>query len=156
MEKQLYSNGAPNTVWQEYERYLGGVREQLALLREGLSEEASPPRKFDPDDIAALLETHLDSTSIWIDGRVSKVKHLIAAAGDLSIHVYPNDHAPAHFHVISKQRGIDVRFSLDILEPINVKKGSLSSRDAKKIKNFFDVYPGKLAQLRTEYARMQH
>lgn len=111
--------------------------------------------KYIPYLIAGLLETHLDSTSIWVDGRVYKVKHLVVSTGDLIVHVYPNDHAPAHFHVIPKQRGIDARFSLDTLEPISVKRGLLSSRDAKRIKNFFETRPDQLTKLRRDHARMQ-
>jgi hypothetical protein len=155
-ERQCYVNAAPNKVWRQYMHYLDGMAEELgATLASRDERPAVEVRKHRPGNIAALLETHLDSTSVSVDGRVYKVKHLVASTGDLSIRVYPNDHAPAHFHVISKQRGIDARFDLDTLEPLSVKKGSLSSRDAKRIKNFFEMHPDQLAKLRTEHARMQ-
>lgn len=154
VERQHYVNGAPNIVWQRYLHHLDDAQHAIELLREHSREEAEV-KKHNSEDIAAQLETHLDSTSIWIDGRVYQVKHLVASTGDLSIHVYPKDHPPAHFHVVSKQRGIDARFSLDTLEPINVKEGALSSRDAKKIRNFFETHPDQVAKLRSEHARMQ-
>jgi hypothetical protein len=153
-ERDRYANGAANTVWRQYEHYLDGLPQALEGHRsDRRAKNQASIREYDPDNIAALIETHLDSTSIWIDGRVYKVKHLIASTADLSIHVYPKDHAPAHFHVISKQRGINARFDLNTLEPIY--PDSIATRDAKKIKDFFESCPDKLKKLKSEYVRMQ-
>jgi hypothetical protein len=155
-EKRRYAAGAPNTVWQDYTHHLEGASKEIAPQRARRNDPARPAiARDDPDSIATLLELHLDSTSIWIDGSVYKIKHLIASTGDLSIHVYPKDHAPPHFHVISKQRGIDASFYLETLEPVNPAKSSISPRDVKKIKNFFQLHADKLKKLRDEHARMQ-
>ena len=150
-ERARYVSGAPNTVSQQFASYLDRPRERIRQRPNGEDRSGDDRIENDPNNLAALLETHLDSTSVWIDGRVIKVKHLIASTGDLSVHVY-RDHAPPHFHVISRQRRINAKFHLDTLEPI---KGSISSNDVKKIKDFFRLRPAALQKLRDEHARMQ-
>lgn len=108
-----------------------------------------------PETMADWLELHLDSTSILPDGRVYKVKHKITSIGDLLIEVYPQDHDPEHFHVISKQRSINARFDLRTLEVISHKQGQISRKDEKKIKAFFKQFPHFLDKLRIEHKRLQ-
>jgi len=79
----------------------------------------------------------------------------IASTGDLRIVVYPKDHSPQHFHVISKQRKIDARFDIATLNLINAKQGSIQEKDIKKIQNFFKTFPDCLKKLRNEHARMR-
>jgi hypothetical protein len=155
-EGQRFAVGAANTVWQDYVHYLDGIRAEAGRHKVSDRKQGSDENhKGDPRNIADLLETYLDSTAIWVDGRVYKVKHLIAATGDLSIHVYPKDHDPAHFHVVSKQRGIDARFDIFTLEPMTMKKGLVRSSDVKKIQEFFRQRPDKLKEMRDEHARMK-
>jgi hypothetical protein len=138
-----------NIVWQKYLHLLDDVSTDVQNSRstDSLEEEDS--------SIAVLLERHLDSTAIWEDGTVYKVKHLIARSKDLEFHIYPKDHYPPHFHVISKQRGIDARFHIETIELVSMKKGSIKNSDAKKVKNFFETYPNMLKKLKDEYIRMQ-
>jgi hypothetical protein len=153
-ERDRYSNGAPNVVWEDFTDYLERAWREIRPRHSAQKRKTQGiVHKKNSDNLADLLESHLDSTSIWVDGSVYKVKHLIACTGDLSIHLYPKDHAPPHFHVISKQRGIDARFDLYTLEPLN--QDSLTSRDVKKIKDFFDRHPHQLKKLKSEYARMR-
>lgn len=147
-EKQLYTIGAPNKIWEKYTKYLSDFTDAQ------ISKKYVPKIALRESNLAELLETHLDSTQIWTDGSVYKIKRFIAPAGDLEIHVYPKDHLPAHFHVLSKQRDINARFNLENLDLINLKTGKIRESDVKKIKNFFELHPDGLAKLRSEHKRM--
>lgn len=151
-EKNKFKSGQPNKVWQNYKHYLN--TEELI----GLSNRKEPDlvsQNRIPVNVADLLETHLDSTQVLPDGRVYKIKRFIAATGDLRIEVYPKDHEPSHFHVISKQRGINARFDIHTLELVNMKEGKIKKDDIKKIQDFFRISPTLLNRLRNEHSRMQ-
>lgn len=153
LEKQKYLNGSPNKVWGKYVSYLAGIKDSTNPS----SVNSNTPKIMDnykDPNIVGLLETHLDSTQIWTDGRIYKIKRFIASAGDLQIHVHPKDHFPAHFHVLSKQRGIDARFDLETLDLINTKVGKVREEDIKKIKNFFEIHTDALEKLRSEHQRL--
>jgi hypothetical protein len=96
----------------------------------------------------------LDSSKIWEDGSVYRIKHLVASTQDLRIHVYAKDHWPPHFHVVSRQRGINARFDLKTLEHISTKAGVIRPDDVKKIHAFLKQYPEVLVRLKDEYARL--
>ena len=148
-EFSTYRAGSPNTVWQDYVRYLDEVRE--AAIQQVANTTPAEPPKVDPNDIERLLEIHLNSTSIRTDGTVYKVKYLIGTINDLKLEVRPRDHKPDHFHVTSVQRDIDASFDFDTLEPI---KGRVSIADTKKIKDFFQRHPDKLKKLLEARGRM--
>lgn len=46
-----------------------------------------------------LLEHWIDTTAIWIDGRVSKIKGLVDSINDLQIYVWSDDRNQQHFRV---------------------------------------------------------
>lgn len=152
-EKQKYINGSPNKVWGKYAPYLADIKDSTKVISANLN-TSKIKNKHEESSLAELLETHLDSTQIWTDGRVYKIKRFIASTGDLQIHVYPKDHLPAHFHVLSKQRGIDARFDLKSLDLISTKIGKIREDDIKKIKNFFEIRPDALEKLKSEHQRM--
>ncbi len=149
-EDLQYKWGEENTVYEQYLPLLDEL--PLPLVARGTNVEDTIKK---PQNLADYLEIHLDSTAVWPDGRVLKTKRWIASAGDLQIHIYPHDHDPPHFHVISKQRGIDGRFSIHTLELINDKRGHISPNDVKKIKYFFELRPDMLTLLREEYERLK-
>jgi len=152
-EKETFKTGQPNNVWQDYKKYLD-IDELLKLNEQ--NHQTKQINFFSQDsNIADLLETHLDSTQVLPDGTVYKIKRFIASTGDLRIEVYPKDHNPQHFHVISKQRKIDARFDIKTLDLINTKLGSIQEKDIKKIQNFFKTFPNYLEKLRNEHARLQ-
>jgi len=154
-EKEKFKSGQANDVWEEYKKYLDTKElsrlhaENSKLGNDHLGQNNSKLNTAD------LLEIHLDSTQVLPDGTVYKIKKFIAATGDLKIEIYPKDHKPAHFHVISKQRSINARFSLETLELINMKQGAISNTDIKKIQNFFLTHPQDLKKLKSEHGRMQ-
>ena len=39
--------------------------------------------------------------SIWDDGEIYSVRHLVSKVGNIKVEVYPNDHTPPHFHIRS-------------------------------------------------------
>lgn len=107
-------------------------------------------------NIADLIELHLNSTQVMPDGTVYKTKRYIATTGDFRIEVYPRDHEhQPHFHIISKQRGINARFDLETLKLMSVKHGKINPGDVKKIQNFFQTSPSVWQQLKDEHSRMK-
>jgi hypothetical protein len=152
-EKETFKTKQPNNVWQNYKKYL----DIDALLK--LNEQSYQTKQINSSQkdlsIADLLERHLDSTQVLSDGTVYKIKRFIASTGDLRIEVYPKDHNPQHFHVISRQRKIDAQFDIATLNLINTKLGSIQEKDIKKIQNFFKTHPDCLEKLRNEHARMR-
>jgi hypothetical protein len=151
-EKNKFKPGKPNVVWQDYKKYLK-IEELISL-----SDKKKPDlvnQTNVPINIAQLLENYLDSTHILPDGRVYRIKRFVAATGDLRIEFYPKDHRPSHFHIISKQRGINARFDIHTLEPISIKEGKIKKDDIKKIQDFFRNSPAILAKLKNEHQRMQ-
>lgn len=101
------------------------------------------------------LESFLRSHIVMPDGQIRTNKHLIASTGDFNIVIYPKDHRPAHFHLISEQRGIDARISIDTLELIRMKQGKISNKDLKMIKLFFRTRPKVLKKMRSEALRLE-
>lgn len=152
-EKKSHKTGNPNKVWRDYKKYLD--IDELVKINEQ-NHQVAKTKKTKQVNIADLIETHLDSTQVLPDGTVYKIKRFIASTGDLKIEVYPKDHEPEHFHVISKQRKINARFDIKTLDHINNKQGSISSSDIRKIQNFFDTHPGMLEFLKNEYARLSN
>lgn len=151
-ESIRYMFGAENTEWDQHAHHLDGLPENL-LTRPVLAPEERQVEGH-PNNLADRLERFLNSTAIWVDGSVYDVKYLIASIGDLQIHVY-RDHPPPHFHVISKQRGLDGRFDLETLDLIGTKRGAISSADERKVKEYFRRNPQDLERLRDEHKRMQ-
>ena len=152
-EKERYKTGQPNDVWQDYKKCLD-IDELLKMNEQNYQASQINPSSKNPN-VAALLETHLDSTQVLPDGTVYRIKRFIAATGDLRIEVYPKDHNPQHFHVISKQRRINARFDIQTLSLINMKQGKIKEEDVRKIQDFFKTHPKCLEKLRSEHARMQ-
>jgi len=152
-DKDKYPVGRSNTVWKKYCHYINNAEKMCnENLSKSKTEVISKP-KTDPN-IADLLETHLDSTQVLPDGTVYKIKKFIAATGDLRIEVYPMDHYPAHFHIVSKKRNLNARFDLNTLEFISVKRGMIKSDDIKKIQNFFKISPEMLNKLKNEHKKL--
>ena len=153
-ERIAYKNGEKNTVHKQYAAELEGIEERVSLAPAESSEATPMPRNL---NIAELLEIHLDSTKVLDTGEVYKIKRYIASTGDLEIHVYPKDHPnenPGHFHIVSKQRGIDARFNIETLQHLSNKKGSIKKDDLRKIKNFFETHASELKLLRDEHHRL--
>jgi hypothetical protein len=153
-EAAAFLAGSDNTVWRDYESVLDDLEETVPALLAAASEEAAE-NVVQPETIADQLELYLDSTEIAPDGSVYLIKRRIASVGSLDINIYPQDHDPPHFHVVSKQRGIDARFYIETLELYNMKHGEIRTKEIKQIQDFFQTNPEALQKLRDEYARLQ-
>lgn len=84
------------------------------------------------DDVS--LEKHLMEPAFATKERVETID-------DLQVRIYPNDHNPPHFHVISKNRDIDAKFTIDKCELIS---GNMSSKNLRKIRAFYQGMKGKI------------
>lgn len=157
LEFQKFKSGDKNIVWKDYRKFLN-VNELVTTLHNKAKETNEIQDNFNKQgtarNVADLLETHLDSTNVLPDGTVYKIKRFVTSAGDLRIEVYPKDHYPTHFHVISKQRKFNARFNLNTLEFESMKSGKISNGDIRKIQNFFRDYPKMLIRLKEEYSKL--
>ncbi len=118
-------------------------------------DDALPEDVPETQTVADQLELHLDSTEIAPDGSVYLIKRRITSVGGLEIYVYPQDHDPPHFHVVSKQRKIDARFHLETLEVISMKRGEIRQKETRQIQDFFRTHPDALADLKVAYRQLQ-
>lgn len=153
-EQSEFKNGDKNTVWYKYIELLNV--ESLIKMQQKNSDGSGKyvQRKRSDLSLVELLEIHLNSTQVAADGKIYKIKKFIASTGDLRFEVYPKDHEnQPHFHVISKQRGINARFDIDTLELISIKQGAIRPSDVKKIQSFFrSKFMRK--KLKEEHARL--
>ena len=61
------------------------------------------------------------------------IKERIETIGNMQIVIYSNDHNPPHFHVFSKDRSIDAKFTIKECELLS---GQITPKQIKIIKNF--------------------
>lgn len=62
------------------------------------------------------------------------MKERVAKIDDLEIIIYTNDHNPPHFHVKTKEKNIDAKFSIETGEYLS---GDIDSKNLKRIKAFY-------------------
>lgn len=91
------------------------------------------------EEIAANLEgllSELLDAQPAADGEWQLIfgRALVAKVGRLSIQIFPEDHAPAHFHVISG-REVSAKFRLDNGAFIS---GTIDQRDLRKVRCWFE------------------
>jgi len=152
-ERQKYKYGERNTIFQKYLHLIDDIPTPKPKKANVMEKSKKVKQKLTLSDIESALGNWIDKTQIWTDGSVYIIKALVVSMGELKIYVY-TDHNPAHFHVISKQRGIDARFDIQTLELISVKSGSIKSSDVKKIQAFFGLNKDMLDRLHTMHARL--
>lgn len=87
------------------------------------------------------------STDIDNSGRVVERRYLVNKIGNLKIEIYPNEHPPPHFHVISS----DFRAAFSI-EDCKLLEGNISSKDRKKVEYF---HMGSKPQIETAWNKMR-
>lgn len=67
-------------------------------------------------------------------------KAFVERINDFKIVIYPNDHGnPDHFHIVSKQRSLNIRLNLYTLEPLEGEV--ISMKDLKKIQFMMKFSP---------------
>lgn len=80
----------------------------------------------------ALLHC-LQNTVVTEYGQVYEIKKLAGKINNLKIHIYPKDHNPPHFHVLTDN--INASFDIKTGELI---KGTIDPKDQKRIKYFYN------------------
>ena len=86
----------------------------------------------------SLIEIYLNYDDEIIDrlllepNRIEKER--VKKIDDLEVIIYTNDHNPPHFHVRTRERNIDAKFSIETGEYLN---GEIDSKNLKKIKAFY-------------------
>jgi len=154
-DKKVFVAGQENTIWEKCKPILN-VDKLAAINHDEKSSRVVSTTLNYEQNLADLIETHLNSTQELPNGEIYNIKKWVCNVGDLSVQVYPKDHWPPHFHVISKQRGMDARFALDTLDLISIKRGKISPKDVKKIRHFFEIHPNELSKLRQEAMRLEN
>jgi hypothetical protein len=81
------------------------------------------------------LEKYINKTMYTPEWEVYFIKELVGRVRNMKIEIYSNDHNPPHFHVKSNDRSINAKFRLDNCDFI---KGSIGTKDYKRIKAFFE------------------
>ncbi|MEM8763467.1 MAG: DUF4160 domain-containing protein [Bacteroidota bacterium] len=87
------------------------------------------------DLIEKELERYINKTMYHTEFGVYFIKELVAKVRNMKIEIYSNDHNPPHFHIKSRDNSIDAVFRLDNCDFI---KGSIGTRDRKRIEAFFE------------------
>jgi hypothetical protein len=60
-------------------------------------------------------------------------KERVATVKNMQIIIYSNDHNPPHFHVISKDKSIDAKFTI---ADCSYMSGEIGTKDVKRIQAF--------------------
>ncbi|RYH67249.1 MAG: DUF4160 domain-containing protein [Alcaligenaceae bacterium] len=101
------------------------------------------------------LNAFMASHTILDDGSLFVTKHRVLTVYNYSIEVYPKDHRPAHFHVISKKKNSNARFRLDNFKQYQMKQGTMSNKECELITVFFKSNPEYAEMLRNEAVRLE-
>ncbi|HVW23330.1 MAG TPA: DUF4160 domain-containing protein [Candidatus Saccharimonadales bacterium] len=146
---QRFPSGGNNSVFMNFQELIDVNALMIAhdIKMEGYVEvEQSLEEK---------LESFMQSHIVMPDGQIRTNKYLVTKIKEFRVEIYPKDHRPAHFHLISKKRNIDARFSIETLNKISVKQGKISSGDERLVKLFFKTHPDELTKLKKEAKRLQ-
>jgi len=85
-------------------------------------------------DCAAVLSDLLSGGySVWPDGSLYNIRQLVARVKGLQIHIYPNEHAPPHFHV--KSPDIDASFTI---QDCTFMHGNIDIREQNLVRWWFE------------------
>lgn len=96
------------------------------------------------DDIS--IEKHLKESGYATKERVKVIN-------DLEVVIYSNDHNPPHFHVKSKDKKIDAKFSIEKCELLG---GEIGSKDKRRIIAFYQSLKGQLLMGKIWNKRIQN
>lgn len=92
------------------------------------------------EDLAKALENLLNSGwYVWGDGELINAKQLVAREKGLKIIIYPDEHAPPHFHIKSAE--ISATFTIAECERLN---GTITWKDEDLVKYWHKIFKNKL------------
>jgi hypothetical protein len=83
--------------------------------------------------LTPILEYYMSAPIDDLQKRLIVPKERIATIRNMHIIIYSNDHNPPHFHVKSKDKSINAKFTIDGCRFIS---GTISSKEVKRIKLF--------------------
>ncbi len=92
--------------------------------------------------IKLALQHCLRNTVVTEYGDVYEIKKLVDKINNLKIHIYPNDHNPPHFHVLTDN--INASFNIQTGELI---RGTIDPKDQKRIKYFYENQKENLLEI---------
>jgi hypothetical protein len=145
----LYPAGAANTV---FDKFLPAVDIQALLIGHQIKMMRYVEVKLTLED---QLEAFFQSHIVGPDGQIRTNKHLVTNIGSFQVVVWPEDHRPAHFHLISKPRNIDVSFTIHPVERLKDNIGKISNKQIKLVKLFFSTHPDELLKLHQAAVRLK-
>lgn len=72
----------------------------------------------------------------------------------IKVYIYSNDHLPIHFHVKSKQRYLEAKFSVDPFELIENNTILPQEKDIKYIKKYFEKNETFLDEMKEKFKKL--
>lgn len=141
--------GAPNTLFEKFQKAI--IVDLLVELDKLNMLIYVPPKLTLEDKLESFFQSHIIDSS----GRIRTNKYFVTEFGKFTVEVYPKDHRPAHCHIISTQRRINARFTLEPFGLMNMKQGKITGKDKKIIMRFFSTHPDELENLQIEARRLE-
>lgn len=146
---KAFAAGSKNDTFEEF---LPAIDQKMLQIAHDIKMLTYAEPKLSLED---KLESFLRSHTVTDDGLIRTHKYLVTKIGDFRVEVYSDDHAPTHCHIISKQRNINARFTVEPFEWLNMKYGHISNKDKKLIKMFFEMNADELENLKQQAKRLQ-
>lgn len=137
-DRTVYAVGAKNIKWNNYKDSLDIEGLCISQNLNSITPDPIKPISLSELSLSESLALFLDYTRVNDGGQVYEIRQYVDKTDGLSIEVYPKDHDhQPHYHVISKQRGINARFDVKTHELISQKTGKIKPSDIKKIQAYF-------------------
>lgn len=137
-DRTQYVVGAENKESNTYKKLLNIQELRISQSINAMIPDPMKPILQSELSLSESLALHLDYTRVNDAGQVYEIRQYVDKTDGLSIEVYPKDHEhQPHYHVISKQRGINARFDVKTHELISHKSGRIKTSDIKKIQAYF-------------------
>jgi hypothetical protein len=88
---------------------------------------------FEEQILTPILELYFNAP-LELLLQKNSIKERIATIRNMQIIIYPNDHNPPHFHVVSKDKTVNAKFTLNDCKFIS---GSISNKDLQRVELFY-------------------
>ena len=96
------------------------------------------------EDLAIILDHLLSGGfSVWEDGSLYCIRQLVAKVEGLRIEIRPKEHAPPHFHVVTRE-GMNASFAI---ETGALLRGSLGGRELSLVQWWYARSRGTLIEV---------
>jgi len=129
------------------------ILEGIFNILEKSRENFKPFSKCEEDVLIESLEGKYREAIEWDRTFCTGMGATVGRMNGFEFRVYSADHAPKHFHVVHKSRGIEARFSFPGIKLINYKgKSTINRKEVDKIVEFF-VNNDNYTKLNNEFQR---